>query len=188
MADPALGSISLRWLTGLGVALVLPACGAAPELNGPLAAIDGNRENIQTESIAEPLNVALEREDRDSSDPLQFDLVCNLRRRVVQDTVPTAYRGFPNAQSSSGSDRYIVDLRAMKFCYPIICKRYGPARIASVNHDWIMFGDRPGFTHGVRRRDGRLQVRLEENGRVTVTTGICIREGFSGFPDRVDGA
>lgn len=119
-------------------------------------------------------------------DPLRFDLVCDIRGRVVADPQPTYTGTHPaNVRNWKLESREIVDLETMKFCAPVTCERYGPVPIARVDADRIVFADGPNFTWFVRH-DGWLKSRLVAGKRVSVRTGRCRREPFSGFPEIQD--
>ena len=120
-------------------------------------------------------------------DPLRFDLVCDLRGRVVADPQPSYTGTYPaNVRKWQHEAREIVDLETMKYCDPGICETFGPDPIVRVEADRIVFADQPGFTRFVRH-DGWFKSRLVDGKRVRVTTGRCRREPFSGFPAIQDG-
>jgi hypothetical protein len=113
----------------------------------------------------------------------RFDLVCNLHYRVVADPHPERHRASPMGPSSGHFvDRYIVDLRARRYCDSAECAERGVDHIARVTARQIVFIDRPYLSMSVRRGDGEYRSRLEEGDRISITTGTCRRARFSGFP------
>lgn len=121
-----------------------------------------------------------------AAQPLQFDLVCNVRGHVAADP----QNRFPSeARTWQDHLHFVVDLRTRRFCEPWVCIHYGAARIAAVNareitlYDQPLTVDSPAFAVTVRIRDGYYRERREsDDGYRRVETGICRRARFSGFP------
>ena len=115
---------------------------------------------------------------------MQFDLVCDLHGRVTTPVSSGSRRGtYPaNARDWDYTMRQIVDLAAMQYCESTSCERYGRNSIADLTPEIIEFDRSPGFSAKLRRRDNRYQSRLENESTVSVTTGVCRVEPFSGFP------
>ena len=64
--------------------------------------------------------------------PNQFDLVCQLRGKIVSDPHPTYVGTYPaNVKSWVTPARYIVDLTSRKYC-DTDCKRFGISPISAV--------------------------------------------------------
>lgn len=117
------------------------------------------------------------------SGSLQFDLVCDLRGRIVSDSDPSSRGTYPvNVPAWSSVARFIVDIRAMQYCERVACGNVGPHRIAGIHAAQIVLNDEPWLTTTVRRRDGWYRSRLSDDGRVDEDTGLCKMERFSGFP------
>jgi hypothetical protein len=116
-----------------------------------------------------------------SWNPLQFDLVCTTRGRVVWERDPTAFKGTPNPQQWGDTYRLIVDLTAMRTCEPLICSNYGQRAIDGLTEDEIIFIDRPTLKETFNRRTGAYHGYSFGNERLEVDSGTCRMEPFSGF-------
>ena len=119
---------------------------------------------------------------------LQFDLECTVQGRVV--SRGRWGGGSPYLERWSGDRRLSVDLVSMQFCEPLWCSHTGPKRLVDVDDATITFYDH--LHDGVRtirtldRRDGRYMQRItSDDGWDRLTTGVCHRRSFSGFPEVV---
>lgn len=128
-----------------------------------------------------PANLA----DIPTLDPLHFNLHCETRAHVVSDSHPELQTGtYPiGLRSWNGGGDWVVDLQTMRFCVaPDECLHHSPRAIPHITQDRITLVEDPGVSTSVRRRDLRFQQRTEDGGRVTVETGRCVKQPFSGFP------
>ena len=118
-------------------------------------------------------------------DPLHFNLHCETRAHVVSDSHPELQTGtYPiGLRSWNGGGDWVVDLHTMRFCVaPDECLHHSPRAIPRITQDRITLVEDPGVSTSVRRRDLRFQQRTEDGGKVTVETGRCVKQPFSGFP------
>lgn len=120
-----------------------------------------------------------------ASQPKQFDLVCPLRGKIVSDPHPTYVGTYPaNVKRWFSRERFIVDLTLKKYCAED-CKIFGIDPIISVTKTKIILDNRPRFETVIRRKDNFYHARLVDGERVSITTGHCRMEKFSGFPSAV---
>jgi hypothetical protein len=171
-------------LTCAGAALILSACGSEAISYGS----NDNRSQIgQLVGVAAaPSAAPAAASVHPVSDPLHFDLLCDLHGRVVSDPHPEEYHGTWPAgmRVCHHSAHFIIDLQNMQICDWSMCDRYGPGPIVGATPDRIVLHDEPGATIMIRRLDLHYQQRWEEFDRVSVTNGRCIKARFSGFPPR----
>jgi hypothetical protein len=149
----------------------------------------GEKVTSRIRSCAILLTVAAHAQAASAVRPLQFDLVCNARGHVAADP----QNRHPSGQMTWRTHiRYVVDLRTRLFCEPWVCVHYGAGRIVAANAREIILYDHPivagrrnSLRVTIRNRDGYYRYRTaHEDGYTRVSTGICRRERFSGFPAR----
>jgi hypothetical protein len=172
-------------LASLGAVLALTACGAnlAPSRWANAESPSNVDRPSRVQRAAVQIQPGARRPGREEE--LQFDLVCNLRGRMIEDANPWR-PGTPslNRDPWNATERYMIDLRAMRWCDPVSCTRLEPGRIEFADGESIKLYDRPRHSLSISRRDGRYYQRLEDTGTITVVRGRCRKEPFSSFPAR----
>lgn len=112
----------------------------------------------------------------------QFDLICKLHGRVVSDPNPTLVGTYPaNVKEWRDTARFVVDLKNMRYCGIGTCQWQEPFVIESANSTWVFFSTDPTSMEKVNRKTGYYESKVTNDRKVTVTTGRCTREKFSGF-------
>lgn len=168
----------------IGLALIVAAC--ADKAGGKDERANGARLASEAGPVLPRQSPAASGRDQiPILDEQHFNLHCTTRAHVVSDSHPELQTGtYPIGLRSwdSGGD-WVVDLQTMRFCVaPDECLHHSPRAIPRLTEDRITLVEDPGVSTSVRRRDLRFQQRTEDGGRVTVESGRCVKQPFSGFP------
>jgi hypothetical protein len=172
-----------------GATLSLSACGGREAARNDEADYQVRLASVAAGATLLPRRATADSRTAPVTDALHFDLVCDVRGRVISDPHPENYHGTWPAGIRAWHDhtRFIVDLQAMRSCEPAACLYYEPPPIVSATSKRITFVDNPGAHISIRIRDLQYQQRMEEFGAVSVTRGHCVKTRFSGFPARLPG-
>jgi hypothetical protein len=123
-----------------------------------------------------------------SSDAQQFDLECVTRGAVVADPNPRSRGNYrANDPAWENDSRYVIDLRAMRYCVVGTCGSIGTMPISAVTEDEIVLVDeKEGSARqfdAIRRNDHRFMGTItRRDGFLSSTKGTCRRLPFSGLP------
>jgi hypothetical protein len=170
-------------LTCAGTFPALTSCGSPAANRNDLGDRSQTSSGATANSVARPQATVPVSHLAPATDSLHIDLYCELHGRVVSDPHPELSNGtYPaNVRTWRQNRHYIVDLQARLACDAGFCEPVARLRIG-VSPEKIVLDDVPGALSYVSRRDWRFHERVVDLQRVSVTTGICRRGRFSGFP------
>jgi len=115
-------------------------------------------------------------------DAQHFDLVCHLWGRVTSDPRPVSHGNHQaDVKSWRFNPRIAVDLEKMQYCDLITCARLGPRNISSLTSAKIILYNGTALSWSIRRSDGWSTERQVDDGKVSLTTGVCRKDSYSGL-------
>lgn len=113
----------------------------------------------------------------------KFDLICAMKGKVVSDPHPRYVGTYPaDTKNWQYSERILVDIRNMKYCEFSDCSRVGRESIIFINSKKIVFSNSPPLRSVFHYGDMQLVEKLFDGETVSVTSGSCQIDRFSGFP------
>lgn len=112
----------------------------------------------------------------------QFDLECKLNGRVILNPDHEMQVEGPGSVSSwKDKVHLVVDLSEMEFCDLLGCAAHKFRPIKSINRTKIMLVDNLKEQWFISRQRWKYKMTVQDGRKVSLITGICRKERFSGF-------